>query len=145
MIIARPLSKLCALTLLLSFALTLQAAPIDDKPLLGFTREGALRQREMETRFDSLLKKENLRDWMKRLAARPHHVGSAYGKENAEFIASQFRSWGYETEIEQFDVLFPTPKTRLLEMTAPEKFTARLTEPALTQDATSNQTSEQLP
>jgi N-acetylated-alpha-linked acidic dipeptidase len=145
MIINRLLMKLCSLTLLVSFTLTLHAAPIDNRPILGFTREGAIRQRELETRFDSLLKKENLRDWMKRLAARPHHVGSAYGKENAEFIASQFRSWGYETEIEQFDVLFPTPKTRLLEMTAPEKFTARLAEPALTEDSTSNQTSEQLP
>jgi N-acetylated-alpha-linked acidic dipeptidase len=145
MIINRPLMKLCALTLLFSFTLPLRAAPIDNKPLLGFTREGADRQREMEARFDSLLKRENLRDWMKRLSARPHHIGSAYGKENAEFIAQQFRSWGYETEIEQFDVLFPVPKTRLLEMVAPEKFTARLAEPALTEDSTSNQTSEQLP
>jgi N-acetylated-alpha-linked acidic dipeptidase len=129
----------------LSFTLIVQAGAIDNRPLLGFSREGATRQREMEARFDSLLKRENLRDWMKRLAARPHHVGSAYGKENAEFIASQFRSWGYETEIEQFDVLFPVPKARLLEMVAPDKFTARLVEPALTEDSTSNQTSEQLP
>ncbi|MDT4898237.1 MAG: hypothetical protein QOH25_3314 [Acidobacteriota bacterium] len=132
-------------TLSLSFTLIVQAVAIDNKPLLGFSREGATRQREMEARFDSLLKRENLRDWMKRLAARPHHVGSAYGKENAEFIASQFRSFGYETEIEQFDVLFPVPKTRLLEMVAPDKFTARLVEPALAEDSTSNQTSEQLP
>jgi N-acetylated-alpha-linked acidic dipeptidase len=137
--------KLCSLILLFSFTLSLQAALVDNKPLLGFTNEGANRQREWEARFDSLLKRENLRDWMKRLSARPHHVGSAYGKENAEFIAGQFRSWGYETEIEQFDVLFPTPKTRLLEMTAPQKFTARLAEPALAEDSTSNQTSEQLP
>jgi N-acetylated-alpha-linked acidic dipeptidase len=129
----------------LSFTLIAQAGAIDNRPLLGFSREGATRQREMEARFDSLLKRENLRDWMKRLAARPHHVGSAYGKENAEFIASQFRSWGYETEIEQFDVLFPVPKERLLEMVEPVKFTARLVEPALTEDSTSNQTGEQLP
>ena len=129
----------------LSFTLIAQAGAIDNRPLLGFSREGATRQREMEARFDSLLKRENLRDWMKRLAARPHHVGSAYGKENAEFIASLFRSWGYETEIEQFDVLFPVPKARLLEMVEPVKFTARLVEPALTEDSTSNQTGEQLP
>ena len=82
---------------------------------------------------------------MKRLSARPHHVGSPYGKENADFIASQFKSWGFDTKIEQFDVLFPTPKTRILEMTAPEKFTAKLEEPDLKEDATSNQKSEQLP
>lgn len=137
--------KFGALTLLLSFMLTTQVAAIDNKTLLGFTSEGADRQHELETRFDSLLKRENLREWMQRLSARPHHLGSAYDHENAEFIASQFRSWGYDTEIERFDVLFPTPKARLLEMVAPLKFTAKLAEPPLDSDPTSSQTAEQLP
>jgi N-acetylated-alpha-linked acidic dipeptidase len=147
MILTNRLMKTCALSLLFSLTLTLQAqtGARDNRQLLGFSREGSAQQRELETRFDALLKKENLREWMKRLSARPHHVGSAYGKDNAEFIASQFRSWGYDTEIERFDVLFPTPKTRLLEMVAPEKFTAKIAEPALNEDETSGQTSEQLP
>src|SRR5262249_44601444 len=70
---------------------------------------------------------------------------SPYGKENAEFLAAQFRAWGFDTQIEEFSVLFPTPKTRVVELVAPEKFTARLTEPALPEDATSNQAAEQLP
>lgn len=82
---------------------------------------------------------------MKRLSARPHHLGSVYNKENADFIAAQFRSWGYETKLEQFEVLFPTPKTRLVEMTAPERFTLKLSEPAVAGDATSGQQTEQLP
>src|SRR5881409_785665 len=114
------------------------------RPLQGFSREGADRQRALEKQFDSFLKKEEARDWMKRLSARPHHLGSPYGKENADFIASLFRSWGYDTEIERFDVLFPTPKTRILEMTAPERFTAKLEEPVLKEAATSGQKSEQL-
>ena len=65
-----------------------------------------------ESRFRAIPDAANIGEYMKRLSARPHHVGSAYDKENAEFIAAQFRSWGYETEIEQFDVLFPTPKLR---------------------------------
>jgi len=114
-------------------------------PLLGFDRDGSSRERALEKQFDSFIKKDDLRDWMKRLSARPHHLGSAYDKENAEFIASLFRSWGFDTAIERFDVLFPTPKTRILEMTAPQKFVAKLEEPALPQDATSGQRSEQLP
>ncbi|HEX8847069.1 MAG TPA: M28 family metallopeptidase [Pyrinomonadaceae bacterium] len=145
MISSKSLMKFGALTLLFSLTMMGRAGAVDDKPLLGFTRDGSVRQRELEARFDALLKKENLREWMKRLTARPHHLGSAYGKENAEFIASLFRSWGYETEIERFDVLFPTPKTRLLEMVAPEKFTPTLTEPVIDEDATTNQTAEQLP
>ena len=121
------------------------AQPPADLPIMGFDRESAAAQRALEARFDATLNPEDLRAWMKRLSARPHHLGSAYGKENAEFIAAQFRSWGFDTAIEEFSVLFPTPKTRLLEMSGPEKFTARLSEPALSEDSTSNQTTEQLP
>ncbi len=82
---------------------------------------------------------------MKRLSARPHHLGSKYGKENAEFIASQFKSWGFDTKIEEFEVLFPSPKTRLVQMTAPEKFNLKLVEPPVLGDETSSQQKEQLP
>jgi N-acetylated-alpha-linked acidic dipeptidase len=113
--------------------------------LLGFSTNGSADQRTLEAKFDSFLKADKQRDWMKRLSARPHHLGSPYGKENAEFIAALLRSWGYETQIESFDVLFPTPKTRLVEMTAPEKFTLKLQEPALKEDSTTGQHDEQLP
>ena len=115
------------------------------KALQGYERQSVESQLALEAQFDRQLQKENLRDWLKRLTARPHHVGSPFGKEVAEFIAAQFRSWGFDTVIEQFDVLFPTPKTRLLEMTAPEPFTADLAEPAVEGDATSSQTKDYLP
>ncbi len=121
------------------------SAPFAETPLLGFSSESSTAQRALEKRFDALLRKDNLREWMRRLSARPHHVGSAYGKENAEFMAAQFKAWGYDTKIERFDVLFPIPTTRVLELVGPQRYTARLAEPALAQDATSGQTAEQLP
>jgi N-acetylated-alpha-linked acidic dipeptidase len=129
---------------LLTFSVLAQTMP-SEKTLMGFSPENSAKQKDLEAKFDSYLKAENLRDWMKKLSARPHHVGSPYGKENAEFIAAQFKSWGFDTVIERFDVLFPTPKTRLLRMNSPEKFTAKLEEPNLKQDATSSQKNEQLP
>ena len=42
-----------------------------------------------------------------------------YTKDNAEWMLARFREWGWEARIETYDVLFPTPKERLLEMTAP--------------------------
>jgi N-acetylated-alpha-linked acidic dipeptidase len=119
--------------------------PSTDKPLLGYSEKQAADQFGLESKFDSQLKAENLKTWMKRLSARPHHTGSQYGKENAEFMAGLFRSWGYKTEIETFHVLFPTPKTRVLELIEPEKYTASLTEPELAEDHTSGQQKEQLP
>ena len=82
---------------------------------------------------------------MQRLSARPHHVGSAYDKDNAEWILARFKEWGFDAHIETFDVLFPTPKSRLLEMVQPTAFRATLQEPPVAADVTSSQTSEQLP
>ena len=82
---------------------------------------------------------------MQRLSARPHHVGSPYDKDNAEWIVAKLKSWGLDAKIENFDVLFPTPKERLVEMVEPSKFTARLEEPAVPGDPTSGQKTEQLP
>jgi N-acetylated-alpha-linked acidic dipeptidase len=113
--------------------------------LLGFVDERASAQRALESRFDAALKPEDLREWMRRLSARPHPVGSPFGKEVAEFVAAQFRGWGYDTRIETFQVLFPTPVTRSLEMVAPSTHVARLSEPRLAEDATSGQAAEQLP
>ena len=121
------------------------ASTTNELGMLGFDREGAERERSLEAQLDKGLNRDELREWMKRLAAHPHHLGSAYDKENAEFIASQFRLWGFQTEIEQFEVIFPTPKTRLVEMTGPEHFTASLTEPPVKEDPTSELTGEQLP
>ena len=114
-------------------------------PLVGFTAEGSTRQRQLESRFDAALRADDLRSWMKQMTAYPHHVGSRWGKENANFMAGLLRSWGYEVAVEEFQVLFPTPKTRLLELEAPVRFRARLAEPPLPEDATSGQTGEQLP
>jgi N-acetylated-alpha-linked acidic dipeptidase len=139
----RILHILAALSVSLTFLAPLGVS--EDRPLLGFSKEGALQQRALESRFDSQIRKENLSQWMKLLAARPHHLGSPYGKHDAEFIASQFRSWGYDTQIEEFQVLFPTPQVRLLELMAPVRYTARLQEPPLQEDSTSGLVSEQLP
>ena len=113
--------------------------------LIGFGQQRTAAQRALEARFDAALRPADLREWMRRLSARPHHVGSPFGKEVAEFVAEQFRSWGYDTRIETFHVLFPTPVARVVEMVAPTRYAARLAEPALAQDATSSQSREQLP
>ncbi len=120
-------------------------AATNSAPLSGFTSEGVTKERTLEGQFDAGLKRENLREWMKKLTAHPHHIGSPYGVEMSEFIAGLFKSWGYDTQIEQFEVLFPTPKTRLLEMGGASPFTATLAEPVLAEDATSGLTAEQLP
>ncbi len=125
--------------------LLLLTAPVAAQPMLGFSDDRAAAQRDLEARFDAQLKAENLREWMKRLTAHPHHVGSPWGKENAEFMVGLLKSWGWDARLEEFQVLFPTPKLRKLELIAPTKFTASLTETPVEGDSTSGQTAEQLP
>lgn len=124
---------------------TAQNDPAEPKPLLGFEARTAATEYELEAQFDAQLRPDDLRQWLKRLSAHPHHVGSPYGKDNAEFLAGLFRSWGYDTRIDVSYVLFPTPKLRVLELVAPTKFTAGLIEKPVAEDVTSGQTSEQLP
>src|SRR5579862_1310448 len=100
---------------------------------------------QWEEKFRAIPSPQNLRDYMQRLSARPHHVGSPYDKDNAEWILSKLKSWGLDAKIENFDVLFPTPKERLVELLEPVKYTAKLEEPAVAGDPTSGQKSEQLP
>ena len=138
-------SSICRILLTLVLSSSILAQSSVNSSILGFSPSASQNQRSLEARFDSFLNPDNLRNWMKRLSARPHYLGSPYNKENAKFIEDKFKSWGFKTEIEEFEVLFPTPKTRLVEMTSPEKFTLRLNEPALKEDATSSQQKEQLP
>jgi len=117
----------------------------DRAPLVGYSPRSSQSEREWEAKFRAIPDPANLREYMRRLSARPHHVGSPYDKDNAEWILAHFKEWGLDARIERFDVLFPTPKVRVVEMLAPTKFTAKLEETALAVDPTSNQKSEQLP
>jgi N-acetylated-alpha-linked acidic dipeptidase len=117
----------------------------DTTNLYGFSPTNSESQVKLETAFRAIPDSENLRQYMQRLSARPHHVGSPYDKENAEWIRDQMKAWGWDSSIETFDVLFPTPKTRVLELIEPVQFTPQLQELTLDVDPTSGQKTEQLP
>ena len=98
-----------------------------------------------ESRFRAIPDALSIGEYMKRLSARPHHVGTAYDKDNADWMLGKFREWGWDAQLESFTVLFPTPKERVVELVAPTQFKAQLDEPAIAVDPTSNQKTEQLP
>jgi N-acetylated-alpha-linked acidic dipeptidase len=113
--------------------------------VVGSWRMQAQGAPSVEERYRAITDAAAIGRYMERLSARPHHVGAPYTKDNAEWMLARFREWGWEARIETYDVLFPTPRERLLEMTAPTRFTAKLEEPAVPVDPTSNQRDEQLP
>ncbi len=130
------------------FALSLHAAEtMPAKPLAGYTAEDSATELKWENTFRALPDQARLRENMRRLTARPHHVGSPYDKDNAEWLVTQLKSYGLDARIEQFEALFPTPKHRAIELLRPDgtKFIAKLKEPPLKIDPTSDQEKEQLP
>ena len=131
--------------LCVTFLFPLSAANRDDEPLYGFTAASSRVERDWESTFRDIPDPKIMRESMQKLSAHPHHVGSPYDKQNAEWILSQFKSWGLDAQIETFEVLFPTPKERVVELVEPTHYTAKLQEPPIPQDPTSNQQSEQLP
>ncbi len=109
------------------------------QPIKGFTAASSAKQREVETTFDASLSPQRISETIKDLSSIPHHIGSPGGKIVAEKILARYKSFGLDAHIETYYVLFPTPKTRLLELTSPTKYTAILAEPTLPEDATSGQ------
>src|SRR3954451_11744939 len=132
------MKKTAACILALTLTLTAAEAPV----LRGYSTESTRVQQDWEAKLRAIPDPAALRSYMQRLSARPHHVGSPYDKENAEWIAAKAKEWGLDAQIETFDVLFPNPKERLLEMTEPARVTAKIAEPAVASDPTSNQKSE---
>ncbi|HEV7402141.1 MAG TPA: transferrin receptor-like dimerization domain-containing protein [Chthoniobacteraceae bacterium] len=113
--------------------------------MLGFSEARAKEQAALEGKFDAQLKAEDQRAWVEQMASAPNHVGSPHDKANADFMLEQFRAWGWETQLETFDVLYPTPTKVALELVEPGRFTARLREPAVEGDRTSGKGADGLP
>jgi N-acetylated-alpha-linked acidic dipeptidase len=104
--------------------------------LMGFiSKSHSQHQLKIEKQFIGGLNNKEMRQWMKRIAAKPHNVGSAYDKANALFIDSLFKQWGFGTRIDTYYVLYATPKIRKLEMVSPKKYKAVLKEKAIPGDS----------
>ena len=130
---------------LLLFIVFLSFKTFAQTKIMGFTTPNAEKQADWEKQFDAQLNPQNLDTWMQFLTSHPHHVGSPHDKANADYMLNLFKSWGYDATIETYNVLFPTPKTRVLELLGAKPYKAKLEESTLAEDKTSGQKSEQLP
>ncbi len=113
--------------------------------ITGFTPENAKKEIALEKAFADKLTADNLDKWMQRMSAEPHWVGTEYGRKNAEWMQKQFKSWGYDAKIETYHILFPYPKIRVLELTAPTTYKAKLMPVAVEGDKYTAQVDALLP
>lgn len=108
------------------------------QPLRGFRAANAEHERQVEDQFRKVPKPERLREHMRIISSEPHAAGSANSKKVAEYVLEQFKSYGLNASIEQFEALMPYPTERVVEMTAPERYVAKLQEPAVPEDPDSS-------
>ena len=116
-----------------------------DGQLLGFDETTSTIQHQLETEFDSHIDRAEMGEWLREFSSEAHHVGSPKGKKNADALAALFRSWNYAVEIAEYQILFPEPLTRELELLYPYQFTASLTEDSLEEDPSTSVIDNLLP
>jgi N-acetylated-alpha-linked acidic dipeptidase len=131
-----------SLAILLPLSAVSQQSP---KPLLGFTPQSETAERTWESKYMAIPDAKKVAANMHLLAAHPHNVGSAAQKANADWMVAQYKSWGWDAKIEQFDVLYPTPKTRILELLGSKPYKARLEEPPVPEDPYTQDKSPAMP
>jgi len=129
-------------TITLLSLLTIAAFANAQQKISGFTDASGAKELQTEQTFDASLSAPHIGETIKELSAFPHNLGSPGSKAVAEKILQKYKSYGLDAHIETFTVLFPTPKTRVLELTGSTQYTALLKEPAVPEDATSGQASQ---
>lgn len=126
-----------AALVLMATALLTSAVAWSAPSMLGYRPDAVAAQQALEQKFDAQLNAADLREWLQKMSAGPTHVGTPHNKANAQFVQQQMREWGWDAQIETFDVLYPTLKEHSLALLSPKKFVATLKEPAIEGDATS--------
>ena len=88
----------------------------DEQSLAGYSAESSRAERQWEEKMRAIPDPDKIRGYMQKLSAYPHHVGSRYDQENAEWLLARYKEFGLDAHIESFDVLFPTPQERVVEL-----------------------------
>ena len=90
-------SRRLLLTLL---ALTTAQAANAPAVLDGYWPDSSRIERDWEATFRAIPSADRQREYMLRLTAPPHHVGSPYGNQTAEWLLPQFQAWGFAAQIQ---------------------------------------------
>jgi N-acetylated-alpha-linked acidic dipeptidase len=121
----------------LVFAWPLALHPATDDSIRGFDPETQAQEIDWEAEARAIPDAARIGEFIKRFSSQPHLAGTPQSKQTAEGILSQLREYGLDAHIEQFEALLPTPKIRVLEITAPVKLRLKLEEPAIPGDPNS--------
>jgi N-acetylated-alpha-linked acidic dipeptidase len=121
----------------LALAWPLALHPATDDSIRGFDPASQAQEIRWEQQARAIPDAARIGEFIKRFSNQPHLAGTPQSKQTAEGILAQLREFGLDAHIEQFEALLPTPKIRVLEITAPVKLRLKLEEPAIPGDPNS--------
>ncbi|MDP9171179.1 MAG: M28 family metallopeptidase, partial [Acidobacteriota bacterium] len=108
-----------------------------DDSIRGFDAAGQAAEVRWERQARSIPDASRIRALIEQLSNTPHMAGTPQSKRTAEFILAQLREYGLDAHIEEYESVLPTPRTRILELTEPVTYRARLEEPPIPGDKNS--------
>lgn len=111
--------------------------PATGDSIRGFDAASQAEEVRWEQQARAIPDAARIGEFIKRYSNQPHLAGTPQSKQTAEGILAQLREFGLDAHIEEFESLLPTPKVRLIEMTAPVKLRLKLEEPAIAGDSNS--------
>jgi len=121
-----------------AFLWPLALRPAANDSLRGFDSASQAQEIRWEQQARTIPDPARIGEFIKHFANQPHLAGTPQSKQTAERILAELRGFGLDAHIEQFESLLPTPKTRILEMTAPTRLHLKLEEPAVPSDPNSH-------
>lgn len=104
------------------------------QPMRGYSDSQAAAEHAEERKAQAIPQPDRIRQYMERMAQQPHHAGSPMDASVAQYALGLLQSFGLDAHIENFEALIPYPTTRIVELTAPVKYTLKLKEPVVPGD-----------
>jgi N-acetylated-alpha-linked acidic dipeptidase len=127
----------CAL-LLLAVILG-QSIGLGQTPIDGFSPKLSDAQRKLEDQFRAVPSAANAREELRRLTAEAHLAGSPEDYATAIYVRDQMRSFGLDSELKEYQVLLPSPRTpSIVELVAPRRERLQVREDIVSEDPSSS-------
>lgn len=105
----------------------------------GFAPKSSESHRKLEEQFRAVPAPASAREALRRLTAEPHIAGSPEDYATAIYVRDQMRSFGLASELKEYQVLLPYPRTPgIVELVAPRRERLQVREDVVPEDPSSS-------
>ena len=105
----------------------------------GFSSENGLAEKRWEEQFRAVPQPKSAREHLRRLTLEPHIAGTKEDYATAIYVRDQFRSYGLNAELKEYDVWLPYPNAPgIVELITNRRQRLSVTEAVVPRDPTSS-------